>query len=81
MEKEKIHELPDDDRVWEAVGFYLGILCANVVLIASPEVIVLGGGVMKRKAIYPHVLASFKKSINGYLQHPKLNSNFFSIKF
>ena len=77
IDKEEIHTLRDDDKVWEVVGYYLGILCANIVMISSPEVIILGGGVLQRKSIYPHLLNSFTQTLNGYLSHPKIESIFF----
>ena len=70
-----MHKLEDNDKIWEVVGYYLGNLCANVFMTCSPEVIILGGGVMQRKAIYPFVLKSFNETINSYLIHPKLESN------
>ena len=75
IDKEEIHTLNDDDKIWEVVGFYLGNLCANILMMTSPEVIILGGGVMQRKVIYPYVLKSFTEALNGYLVHPKLTSN------
>lgn len=74
--KEEIDNLKDDDPVWEIVGHYLGNLCANIALLASPEVIILGGGIMQRKTIYGYLIKSFEKCINGYLQHSKLKSSF-----
>ena len=47
--------LPDDHPAWEAAGHYLGALCANIVLLAAPERIVLSGGVMLRAGLFPKV--------------------------
>ena len=46
-------EIPDDSKVWRLVGFYLAQLCLNITLLLSPEVIVIGGGIMNRKLLYP----------------------------
>jgi fructokinase len=62
--------LPDDHPVWEAAGHYLGALCANLTLLVSPERIVLSGGVMLRKTLFPSVRANMQKHLNGYLQLP-----------
>ena len=64
--------LSDHDLVWDDVAFYLAGLCASVAMICSPEVIIIGGGVMERKVIYGKVRREFKKIVNEYLQHEKL---------
>ena len=45
---EDVAKLPDDHEVWEIVGYYIGIMCANLTLTLSLEKIVLGGGVIMR---------------------------------
>lgn len=40
--------VPDDHEVWDMVGYYLGVMCANLCLTLSLEKIVIGGGVMLR---------------------------------
>ena len=42
----------EDARVWNLVGYYLAQLCLNITLLASPEVIVIGGGIMNRSMLY-----------------------------
>ncbi len=77
--------LPDDHEAWEMVGFYLGNLCATATMFLSPEVIVMGGGVMKSPALlpavrrwastilagYPH-LAALEGSLERYIVPPLL---------
>ena len=46
-------ELPDDDPVWRTAAYYLAELCATVTFLLSPHVIVLGGGIMKRRYATP----------------------------
>ena len=38
--------LPDTHAAWDAAGHYLGAMCASLVLLVSPERIVLSGGVL-----------------------------------
>jgi fructokinase len=45
-------EVSEDARVWKLVGYYLAQLCLNITLLLSPEVIVIGGGIMNRTIIY-----------------------------
>ena len=47
--------IPDDDPMWDAVAHTLGGLCASLVLVVSPERIILSGGVMNRTSLYPKV--------------------------
>jgi fructokinase len=45
---EDLEGLSDDHEIWEMIGYYLGIMCANLTLTLSLEKIVLGGGVLMR---------------------------------
>lgn len=47
-----LEEIPDDAKVWRLVAFYLAQLCLNITLLLSPEVIVIGGGIMNRKILF-----------------------------
>tara|TARA_B110001452_G_scaffold262303_1_gene262157 strand:+ start:94 stop:1122 length:1029 start_codon:yes stop_codon:yes gene_type:complete len=67
---EELATLPDSHPAWDAAGHYLGAMCANVVLLASPERIVLSGGVMQRKSLFPKVRKAMQAQLNGYLQLP-----------
>ena len=67
-----LKDLPDDHPVWDAAAHYLGALCANVVLLASPQKIVLSGGVMLRPCLFPKVRAKTQALLNGYIQAPQL---------
>jgi len=60
--------VPDNDPAWEAIGYYLGTLCANLVLTVSPSVIVIGGGVMNRELLYPIVRRKTLELLNGYIK-------------
>jgi fructokinase len=42
--------------------------CVNLILIASPEKIVFGGGVMKRECLFPKIRAAVREMLNGYVQ-------------
>ena len=52
---EELANLPDDDPVWDQCAYQLGQLCANLVLIASPDRIRFGGGIMNRLCLYPKI--------------------------
>jgi len=71
----QLKELKNDDFQWEAAAHYLGALCANIVLLASPERIVLSGGVMQRASLFPRVRTHMQASLNGYLQLPQITTS------
>jgi len=67
----QFHELAglaDSDPLWDTAAYYLAVLCVNLILIASPERIVLGGGVLNRSVLYPKVRANIQNLLNGYIQ-------------
>eukprot|EP00927_Polykrikos_kofoidii_P051882 TRINITY_DN45659_c0_g1_i1.p1 TRINITY_DN45659_c0_g1~~TRINITY_DN45659_c0_g1_i1.p1 ORF type:complete len:359 (-),score=51.08 TRINITY_DN45659_c0_g1_i1:180-1208(-) len=68
-----LSRLPDDHPVWKAAAHYLGALCANIVLMASPERIVLSGGVMQRHCLFAMVREATRAHLNGYIKVPQLN--------
>jgi fructokinase len=69
------HDLPnlsDDDIVWEHCAFYIAQLCATMVMVASPELICIGGGVLNRASLYPRIRTQTLKLLNGYIQNELL---------
>jgi len=67
-----LRELPDDHYTFEKAAFYLASLCVDLILIASPERIVLSGGVMQRDSLFPAVRRNVQAILNGYIQHPSI---------
>lgn len=64
-------ELPavsDAHPVWDTTAHYIAALCATLVLVASPEKIVLGGGVMQRACLLDKVRAQTRLALNEYIQ-------------
>eukprot|EP01017_Pseudomicrothorax_dubius_P029299 TRINITY_DN3548_c0_g4_i1.p1 TRINITY_DN3548_c0_g4~~TRINITY_DN3548_c0_g4_i1.p1 ORF type:complete len:312 (-),score=70.66 TRINITY_DN3548_c0_g4_i1:156-1091(-) len=72
-----VHELealPDEDPLWPILGYYLGQLCLNLLLFLSVEKIVIGGGILQRKAVFHALKAEFPKLLAGYVRHPQLDN-------
>lgn len=61
-------ELYDDEKVWELEAYYLGQACANIIMMYSPEIIILGGGVMHTPRLVELVRKETLKQLNGYIQ-------------
>lgn len=68
----QLAEISEDVRVWKLVGYYLAQLCLNITLLTSPEVIVIGGGIMNRHIIYRFIHEEFLRMLAGYVDHPLL---------
>ena len=70
----KLSDAAPDHPIWEVLGFYIGEFCANLVLIASPQRIILGGGVMSNSGLFPPVRRALVTTLNGYVGHPAITS-------
>lgn len=57
-----------DHPIWAIVGDYLGRACATLSLVASPERIVLGGGVGVRQEVLAAARQSLERALNGFPQ-------------
>ena len=55
LNQSELPNLKNDDPLWDTCAYYLAALCANLVLIASPERIMIGGGVMQRTCLYEKI--------------------------
>jgi fructokinase len=65
-------ELPDDHPAWALEAHYLALALANFVCTLSPRRIVLGGGVMDRRALFPMIRARLQALLNDYVQAPEI---------
>lgn len=63
-------DLPENHPAWELEADYLAQTCLNALTIAPPQTIILGGGVMQQKHLFPLVRAALEKHVNGYLSLP-----------
>ena len=66
--------LSDDDVVWDHTAYYIAQLCATLVMVASPEVICIGGGVLNRASLYPRIHKHVLAMLNGYISNELLTS-------
>ncbi|KAF0108635.1 MAG: fructokinase [Anaerolineaceae bacterium] len=62
--------LPDGHPAWELEAGYIASALVNVILTVSPQRIVLGGGVMQRRHLFPLIRAKVKELLNGYIASP-----------
>jgi fructokinase len=64
--------LPDVHVAWDLEAHYLALGLANVILVLSPERLVLGGGVMTRAGLMPLIRSKVVEVLGGYVQSSAL---------
>jgi len=69
---EDLPQVSDENEVWQHVAFYLAQLCVTLILSVSPQVIVLGGGVMKRQSLFPSIRRNVVQLLQGYINVPAI---------
>eukprot|EP00903_Cladosiphon_okamuranus_P013672 g12733.t1 len=74
-QREDLPGVADEDPIWEATAHSLAGLCASLVLVVSPERIVLSGGVMNRTLLYGKVRKWTRELLNGYIDHPAVTTD------
>jgi len=57
---------------WEIQADYLGQLCAQLVLALSPQRIIMGGGVMEQKRLFPAIRQRMRHWLGGYIDRSEL---------
>jgi fructokinase len=65
-------ELPDGHPAWELEAEYLALGILSIVLVASPERLIVGGGVMERAGLLGALRRRLPELLDGYLQTPLL---------
>ncbi|MBQ8092809.1 MAG: ROK family protein [Clostridia bacterium] len=63
----------EDHPAWDLEAMYLAQMCANLILILSPEVIVLGGGVMQQEHLFPKIRKYTHELLGGYVASERLD--------
>ncbi|MBS4208269.1 ROK family protein [Bacillus sp. FJAT-50079] len=69
---EKGIKLADRNEVWELEAYYLAQALMQYILIVSPQRIIMGGGVMKQKQLFPLVRKQVQSLLNGYVAIPQI---------
>ena len=65
-------ELAEDTKVWEMEAYYLSQAIVDYILILSPEKIIIGGGVMKQKQLFPLIHKNVKEMLNEYVHKKEI---------
>lgn len=65
-------KLADDHPAWALEAHYLAHALMIYTLVLSPERIILGGGVMGQKQLFPLIRGKVQDYLNGYVQSPAI---------
>ncbi len=65
-------ELPSHHPAWLLEAQYLAAGLAALVCTLSPRRIVMGGGVMRQRQLFPLIRTELARLLNGYIQHRAL---------
>lgn len=63
----KAVELADREEVWDLEADYIAQALMGYILTISPEMIILGGGVMHQEQLFPLVRSKVVQMLNGYI--------------
>jgi len=67
--------LSDDHPFWEIESAYIAAALADYILVLSPKMIILGGGIMQRPILFPMIQRKVPEILNGYVQSSNLMKN------
>lgn len=63
----KAVELADNDKVWDLESTYIAQALSTYILTLSPQIIILGGGVMHQEQLFPLIRKKVLEQLNGYV--------------
>jgi fructokinase len=63
-------ELPPDHPAWSLEASYLALALNDLICVLSPQRIILGGGVMHQRHLFPLIRREVKRLLSGYIQSP-----------
>lgn len=67
-------KLTDDDPAFTLEAYYLGQMCANLIMTLSPEKIIIGGGVLQRNFLMDMVRRETVRLLGGYIQATEITT-------
>lgn len=65
--------LPPEHAAWKLEAHYLALGLVNYILPLSPQRIIMGGGVMSQKHLFPRIRENVQRLLNGYVVSPMLS--------
>lgn len=65
-------KLSVDHPAWALEAHYLAVALVNFILTISPQRIIIGGGVMRQRKLYPLIRSNVLETLGGYLKVPAI---------
>lgn len=73
--KQKANKLLPDHPAWDLEAEYIAQALHILICVLSPQRIVLGGGIMNQRQLFPLVRQKVLDSLNGYVKHTAILNN------
>ena len=70
--KQASETLPADHPAWPLEAHYLALAMVNLITTLSPQRIILGGGVMANRQLFPLIRRGVQELLNAYVQSPAI---------
>ncbi len=67
-------ELSHEDKVWELEAYYIAQALTSYIMILSPQIIILGGGVMHQTQLFPKIRLKTLEMVSGYINTKELRN-------
>ena len=67
-------DIAKDDPVWDIEAAYIAQAITSVIFTLSPQKIILGGGVIGQKQLFPLIRNKVLENINGYIDTKELRN-------
>ena len=65
-------QLAARSEVWEMEAYYVAQAVVSLILTVSPQRVILGGGLMHQKQLYPLIRREVTRLLNGYIRTPQM---------
>lgn len=65
-------DLPLNHPAWALEAKYLALGIVNIIMVISPQRVIMGGGVMDQGQLFPLIRSEVQRLLNGYIQRPQI---------
>lgn len=65
-------DLDPEHEAWKLEAQYLALALVNITVTLSPQRIILGGGVMRQRSLFPQIREHVQRLLNGYVEAPAI---------
>ena len=63
--------LDKGDKLWNMEAYYLAQALVNIAFVLAPKKVIMGGGVMKQRQLFPYIREQVKHLMQDYLDLPE----------